>query len=90
MLLQELIQERQFQGCGPAGSVFFGDRFVARRQKPAFPHVSPFETQMVLNAMVQNFVPLILEPRSESISGSSLRAAGKDVTVPCRCDLEIL
>jgi hypothetical protein len=74
-------------GAGQGRTV--GDWFGACRQEPAVRQVSSPEAQTVLDAMLQNFIPVILEPGSESIT-PSLGAAWVDVTVPGWSDLEIL
>src|SRR6266403_1121172 len=91
MLLRELIQKRDLQGRGLARSVLLRDRFAAGSQEPAFPHVSPpREAQKVHDAMIQDVIPLIVEPGSESITSRFLGATLRDSRIPCGHDLEIL
>jgi len=88
--LPELVEEPNFHGRGPAGSIFFGYRFVAHGQEPALPYISPPETQVTLDAIVQNFFDVKIESRGESIRSASLGVARRDARVPACSDLEFL
>jgi hypothetical protein len=72
MLLRELVEQYNIKGCRPAGSVLFGDWFVAHCQEPALTYISPPEAQEGIDSMVQDFVEIKIESGGESIRSSTL------------------
>jgi len=72
-------------GAGLAArSVLLGYRFAAGPQQPAFPHVSPpRDAQMVHDAMVQDVIPLIVEPGRELIQLRRTSGAGPADNAGC-------